>query len=149
MNSYDYLSEGFASLLSLDPLSQELSRLLGASSSGTTPSSTQSFRVLMDSSENDTHYFYQFELPGVPLSDINVEVNDNTLTVSGERRCTSTGNSRFRERWFQYGRFNRSVRLPRTANADDVTARSENGVLTVSLAKLDAPRNSRKVNVQA
>jgi HSP20 family protein len=61
--------------------------------------------------------------------DVSVTVENGVLTISGEKKVEHEG--RVFER--QYGRFERSVALPQSVDADKVTAHCENGVLTIEL----------------
>jgi HSP20 family protein len=75
------------------------------------------------------------EVPGVDPAAIDVTVNDRVLTVSGERRLARPeGASAYRlER--RFGRFARSLTLPRTVDAERIAARYEHGVLHLELPK--------------
>jgi len=72
------------------------------------------------------------ELPGVPLEDINISVENNLLTISGERRAVKEqeeGSYHWRER--AWGSFRRTFTLPSTADKDAISAGYKDGVLTV------------------
>lgn len=76
------------------------------------------------------------ELPGLSKQDVKIELEDDILTVSGEKRFESEEKKkdfRFVER--RYGAFSRSVRLPHGTEADKITATLKDGVL-----KVTAPR---------
>jgi HSP20 family protein len=82
------------------------------------------------------------DLPGLKKEDVNVEVENDVLTISGERR---EENEEDREGFYRsersYGQFYRTVPLPEGANADQCEATFENGVLEVSLT---APKNEQR-----
>ena len=72
------------------------------------------------------------DLPGIdPAKDIDVELNGNVLTVSGERRSERDSDG-FRE--VRYGKFSRSMTVPSDVNADSISAEYDAGVLTVRVA---------------
>ena len=74
------------------------------------------------------------ELPGMDQKDVEVLVDDNVLTIRGEKRSeTEDQGRRFSERY--YGRFERSIALPFEVEDEKVEASFENGVLTVTLPK--------------
>lgn len=76
------------------------------------------------------------ELPDVDQKDIDVRIEDNTLTIKGERKHESEvkkENYHRIERYF--GSFQRSFKLPATVNQEGVSANCEKGVLTVTLPK--------------
>jgi HSP20 family molecular chaperone IbpA len=89
----------------------------------------QSFRV--EEVARDNRYLIRAELPGLdPDNDIEVTVEGRTLTIHAERRPEDSGRRRSE---FRYGSLTRLVTLPVTADAKDVTARYERGVLEVSV----------------
>lgn len=92
-----------------------------------------------DVDETDTHYLLSFDLPGISKDQVKVEVADNVLTVSGERKeerkAIKTGRSeKFR------GYFKRSMTLPGGVNADQVKASYENGVLEIAVPKMESAK---------
>jgi HSP20 family protein len=89
------------------------------------------------------------ELPGVSEKDIDVTLDDDVVTLRAEKkfeRREEKENFHFVERSF--GTFQRSLRLPFPLDPEQVQARFENGVLTVTLPKTQAPERSRKIQIQ-
>jgi HSP20 family protein len=97
---------------------------------------TQNWVPALDVWETDSDVVYAFDLPGIPESDITIEVKDDTLTVSAERDRTQesseNGFYRFERR---YGTFARAVGLPQGVDQDQINARYENGVLEIRVPK--------------
>lgn len=91
---------------------------------------------MCDCDETDTNYLISFDLPGVKKEDVKIDLKDNQLTVSGERKG-ETKSKKARERF--YGSFYRSFTLPSKVEADDVEAKFENGVLQISIPKTKSP----------
>jgi HSP20 family protein len=88
----------------------------------------------VDVSTNDGDLVIRAELPGVKQEDVNIALQDNVLTISGERKVEQEqeGDSYYvRER--QYGRFSRSVALPEGTDESKIHARYEDGVLEVTV----------------
>ena len=86
------------------------------------------------------------DLPGVdPDKDIEVKVEGDLLTVTGQRRETEQSKHRSEVR---YGSFNRSLRLPRGAHADEVSASYESGVLVVRVPISEPTETAVTVPVQ-
>jgi len=88
------------------------------------------------------------ELPGVEKSDIDVQVENNLLTLSGDRKRDKEVKSEnlYRTERF-YGSFSRSFTLPVTVDTEKILAEYKDGVLTVTLPKVDAAKPRRiKVN---
>ncbi|KAK1217019.1 hypothetical protein PQX77_020337 [Marasmius sp. AFHP31] len=78
-----------------------------------------------------------FELPGLKKEDVNIDVHDGRLTVSGETKISSDHNENsyaIRERHF--GRYVRTLQLPRGVKEEEVKASLENGVLTVTFSNI-------------
>jgi HSP20 family protein len=93
------------------------------------------FAARCDIDEDDNHYVLSFDLPGVRKEDVKIELHDDVLTITGERKWDGRGNRRFSERG--YGRFQRSFSLPSTVDAGKVDAEFVDGVLRVSLPKAE------------
>ena len=94
------------------------------------------WKPLLDVVDNKDGILLKVEIPGVKQEDISISVEDNTLTVKGERKQESQMNeegcSRFER---SYGAFQRSVLLPPTVDADRVKATYKDGVLEIQLPK--------------
>ena len=75
------------------------------------------------------------EVPGVDPAALDVTVNDRVLTVSGERRLARPEGATAYRLERRYGRFARSLTLPRTVDAERIAARYEHGVLHLELPK--------------
>jgi HSP20 family protein len=103
----------------------------------------------MDVSETDKELHIQAELPGVSENDIEVSLHEDVLTIRAEKkqeRKEEREGMHFSERTF--GTFQRSLRLPFQVNPDQVQARFENGVLSVTLPKTQLQERSRRIQVQ-
>jgi HSP20 family protein len=87
------------------------------------------------------------EVPGLKAEDIDVEFDDNVLTISGERAFEEAAeNGTYHRVERAYGSFSRSVTLPRSIKADKVSADVTDGVLTVNVPKADEVK-PRKITV--
>ncbi len=88
----------------------------------------------------------RMDLPGIRPEDINVELENNVLTISGEKREQREENEeegRFHLAERRWGQFARSFVLPREVMADRISADYNNGVLTVSIPKSEKARPRR------
>ncbi len=88
------------------------------------------------------------DLPGLNKEDVKIELNDNLLTIEGERKQEQRDDARgWSER--SYGRFFRSIPLPEGINAENANASFNNGVLEITL---DAPKKElpkgKKIEIQ-
>lgn len=105
--------------------------------------------LAFDIHENEDNYIVETDLPGINPDDINITLHENTLTVSAElnREDLQEGDRQIiNER--RYGRFQRSVRLPETVDADKVEANFENGVLMLTIAKSEVTK-PRQISVNS
>lgn len=89
------------------------------------------------------------ELPGLGKDDINVEVSDDLLTISGERREEHEENRQgYRHSERRYGRFSRSISLPEGVNSQDMNASFRNGVLEITIPTPQREQRSRRIEIQ-
>src|SRR3954470_11183806 len=94
------------------------------------------FVPAVDIYENEHNITLKLEVPGVNQNDIDIRLENNTLTVRGERKFESEEKEEnFHRIERRYGSFSRSFTLPNTVNTDDVKANYVNGVLKIQLAK--------------
>lgn len=98
----------------------------------------------MDLVETDDSLVLKADLPGMTEEDVNVEVSDNVLTISGERRADherkEDGYHRVER---SYGRFSRSVTVPEGIDESKVTASFTDGVLEVRIPKPEERKPTR------
>ena len=97
---------------------------------------------LTDIEETDDSYLLEVELPGVRREDIDLQVDEGRLVLTGERRERErVGLLRHRTR--TTGRFSLAVTLPGPVDSDGVTASLDSGVLTVVVPKAEDARRRR------
>ena len=108
-------------------------------------------RPSIDVDETDQAYRVSAELPGLSEQDVELNLRDNALTISGEKRSEreeEKGGRRYAER--SYGRFERTIPFPVEVDADRVDAIFRNGVLTVTLPKNEkAQDKTRRIEVRS
>lgn len=101
---------------------------------------TAGWYPVMDVSETDTEYKVHLEAPGVEKDDIKAELNEGVLTISGEKKGATKDESKKRcivER--AYGKFTRKLRF-NDIDSEKISATFKNGVLEVTLSKVEAAR---------
>ena len=110
---------------------------------------TASFQPPVDVYEDEHSVTLKIEVPGIEEKDIDVRVENSTLTVHGERKFEKEEKEEnFRRVERQYGSFTRSFTLPSTVDAENIEANYEKGVLAIRLAKkAEAKPKQIKVNV--
>ncbi len=93
--------------------------------------------------ENDNAYTLCVELPGLDQKDVKVLVEEDVLTISGEKKVErSDEKTHYSER--SYGSFTRSFHLPPDAEADRISARYSKGILTLEIPKAASRHPSAK-----
>src|SRR5579863_1891845 len=110
---------------------------------------TSTFAPAVDVYEDEHQVNLKIEVPGIDEKDIDVRIENNTLTVHGERKFEKEEKEEnFRRVERQYGSFTRSFTLPTTVDAEKVSANYDKGILKVTLAKkAEAKPKQIKVNV--
>ncbi|HZR65298.1 MAG TPA: Hsp20/alpha crystallin family protein [Terriglobales bacterium] len=110
---------------------------------------TSTFAPAVDVYEDEHNITLNIEVPGIEEKDIDVRVENNTLTVHGERKFEKEQKEEnFRRVERQYGSFTRSFTLPNTVDTESIQANYDKGVLKVQLAKkAEAKPKQIKVNV--
>ena len=103
----------------------------------------------VDIYEDEHSVQLKLEVPGTEEKDLDVKVENNTLTVAGERKFEKEEKEEnFRRVERRYGSFTRSFTLPSTVSTEDINASYDNGVLTIKLAKrAEAKPKQIKVSV--
>jgi HSP20 family protein len=95
----------------------------------------------VDIFETENELVLKADVPEVALQDIDVHVENETLTLSGERKFASEDSSKgFHRIERSYGQFTRTFSVPTTVDAEKVSAEYHNGVLTVRLPKKEAAK---------
>ena len=127
----------------LAQLQGEMSRLFNGLLDS--PSRTsQGWVPALDVWETESELVYAFDLPGLSEDKISIEVQDDTLTVSGEREKTTKENG---ERFFRferrYGSFARGVGLPSGVDESKIKASYQNGVLEIHVPKPEEAKPRR------
>lgn len=109
------------------------------------------FAPRADAAALGDHYEINVELPGVSADEVDVSLDDNMLTVKGEKRHSHEVAGRsyfFSER--EYGAFQRSFRLPADTQADKISADFKDGVLTIKVPKAGPPpETTRTIKVRS
>ena len=111
--------------------------------------STTAFAPPVDVYEDEHNVTLKIEVPGIDEKDIDVRIENNTLTVHGERKFEKEEKEEnYRRMERQYGSFTRTFTLPSTVNHDNVQADYDKGVLKIKLEKkAEAKPKQIKVNV--
>jgi HSP20 family protein len=106
----------------------------------------------IDVKEEINGYTILADVPGIDPKDVHVSVENNVLTITGERSLDKTeeqgkGKGKYTRTERSFGTFYRSFSLPTSADGTKVNAKYKNGVLTITLAKKESG-TSKKIEVQ-
>ena len=102
------------------------------------------FTPAVDVHETTDDYLVKVDLPGVKPEDVNVEVNENVLSISGSRVPAETGEAQLVER--PYGSFVRTLTLPQGVDTDSIEAGYHDGVLELRIPK-PAEHKPKKITI--
>ena len=111
---------------------------------------TSTFAPAVDVYEDEHQVTLKIEVPGIDEKDIDVRIENNTLTVHGERKIEKEEKEEnYRRVERQYGSFTRTFTLPLTVDSEKVSATYDKGVLKIALPKkAEAKPKQIKVNVR-
>ena len=117
--------------------------------SGETQLAAGNFVPPVDVYENEQKLVLNLEVPGIAQSDLDIRMENQTLTVKGERKFASDEKEEnFHRIERRFGTFVRTFTLPQTIDTSSVTARTEHGVLSIEFGKKEASK-PRQVQIQA
>lgn len=131
-------------------LQDEMNRLFSASFSrgGDDQMTRGAWNPSVDIFENKDQIVLEAELPGLKPEDVEISIENNVLTLHGERRFEKKDEGdNFHRVERSYGSFTRSFTLPPTVSSESCNAEFENGVLRVTLAKREEAK-ARKIEIK-
>lgn len=98
----------------------------------------QAWKPAVDIVEEDDAYVAKIELPGVNKDDVKITMQDNVLTVRGEKKAEKKGKEENMHRVERfYGSFQRSFTLPSSVKNDKIEADYKDGILTINMPKAE------------
>lgn len=136
----------------VNSLQEQFSRLFDTSFPGrSSESDLTTWAPAVDIQETENELVLKADLPGIEEKDIDVRIENNTLTIRGERKFEKQVNEdNYLRVERSYGSFSRSFSLPNTINTEAIKAEYKNGVLTVQMPKrAESKPKQVKVNVEA
>ena len=103
----------------------------------------------VDIKEEDSQFLVVADIPGVAPENIEVKMENGMLSIKGERKEEHKEEKEGYQRIERsYGSFHRRFTLPETADPEGITAKSNNGLLEITIPKREAPAESRRINVE-
>jgi HSP20 family protein len=118
-----------------------MDELYGALSGGTHPMLSAGVFPLTNVTEDNENYYVRSELPGIKSDDLDIQVTEEGISISGERKIPEEGNNaRYHRREREAGKFSRLISLSKKVDVNKVEASMENGVLKVTIPKSEASK---------
>lgn len=134
----------------LEEMSNRLSRMFDDTWTGTTPRNGGTWFPPVNVEETQDQLVLTAELPGMSHDDIELELENNILTISGNKQQEREEKEDRRYHLWErrYGSFQRSFTLPRTVSADEIEARFKDGILFVHMPKVEEAKG-RKISIRS
>ncbi len=108
------------------------------------------FLPAVDIHEDDTAFRLDVDVPGMKPEEIDVNIEKNLLTISGERKLAREEQKEgYRRVERAFGSFSRSFTLPENVDAEAIEAKVADGTLTITLPKREPKNGARKIAVKA
>ena len=97
---------------------------------------------LVDIVENEDNFVLKADVPGLDKKDIKISVEDNVLSISGEKKQEKKDKQKGRYNFYErsYGSFQRSFALPENIDEKSINANLKNGLLELTLKKVEKPK---------
>ncbi len=112
-------------------------------------SSLGAFVPKVNTREGEFAYHVDVDLPGIKKKDINIDVRDNTLSISGERNFKEEVNE---EDYYKvessFGRFERLFTLPDSVDIENISAATKDGVLEVVIPKIEKKEAKKTIKIK-
>jgi HSP20 family protein len=107
------------------------------------------FSPKVDIAENEKEFELQFHVPGMKKEEINIDINEDRLTVSGERKFENEKNEKnFHSVESYYGTFSRSFYLPDNVNVEKAEANYKDGILNIVIPKDKKKETKRTISIK-
>jgi HSP20 family protein len=133
----------------LNTIQNEMNRLFNTffdqpgSGAGTSQNASRRWIPAMDLVETADHYLLRADLPGVPEEDVTIQLEDNVLTIAGQRTVEHAPKEGYYRLERAFGSFSRSLTLPEGVDPEQVGARFSRGVLEITIPKPEQKKPRR------
>lgn len=110
---------------------------------------SMAFIPKVNTREGKEAYHIEVELPGIKKEEVDVKVEENVLTISGERNLRDeVQEENYHKVESYYGKFSRSFTLPERVDVENIHAESADGLLEVIIPKLHRVETSKKIEIK-
>lgn len=111
--------------------------------------SINSFAPSVNTREGEYSYHIEMDLPGIKKEDVKIDLDDNKLTITGERKLKEEIKE---EDYYKvetsFGKFQRAFSLPENVDLENINAVSKDGVLEITIPKLEKNKNTKQIEIQ-
>ena len=143
---------GYNPFAELEEIREQFNKFLNSVSSNVNENVVKDidFIPAVNTREADDAYYIEVDLPGVDKEDITIDVDENTLTIKGERKVKEElKDANFYKVESIYGKFERSFTLPEDADIEHIEATTKNGVLIIKIPKLTkVEKTPKKIEIK-
>ena len=131
-------------------VNDEISSILNRHFDDIYPDYEDKMTMPVEINDKKDEYDIRAELPGVKKEDLDIDLNDNYLTIRAKKvEEHEEGEGSYKKSEFKYGEFSRSIYLPQNVDAEKVDATLEHGVLKIKAPKLEKENDSvKKITVK-
>jgi HSP20 family protein len=146
---FDFPTRGFrSSFRELDRLQKQMEQWHGALSGGAFPMPSAGVFPLTNVTEDNGNYYIRAELPGIESDELDIQVTAKGISISGERAIPVEGNNvKYHRREREAGKFSRLINLSDDIDVNQVDAKLNNGVLTMTVPKAERTK-PRQITVK-
>ena len=122
---------------------------IGEQNTTTEQQNVVDFRPKVNTRETEDAYHIEAELPGVKKKDVDISVDGNVLTISGERNVRDeVKDEDYHKVESRYGLFSRAFTLPEKVDISNIEAEFVNGILEIAIPKLKVDTSSKKIEIK-
>jgi len=139
----------FQPMPDFENLTEQFQRIFKEKTNGDSQT-VNSFIPKIDISEDEKNFYIDVELPGINKSGLKIKLENNLLTISGEKKLSDEKikNRKFRSSERIFGTFNKNFTMNAEINRDTINAEFENGVLTLRIEKLIPEKKEREIEIK-
>jgi len=140
----------FDPISEFDRLNAMMERVFGQPVRSSACAPEQNLLLPVDIYEREGSFVVKAAVPGVKPEELDVQVEDQVLTIHGEtRNAEDLTEAKVYRREYTYGKFTRSIRLPGDLDLENIDARFDHGFVTITIPKVPEPTPTvHKVNVR-
>lgn len=139
----------FTPFRNLDILDNEIKKFFSDFPGATAGENEIIYQPRIDISEDEKNINIEAELPGVKKEDIKLQLENNILTIDGEKKNLSTGEKTYFRNERIFGKFSRKFTIPTDVNIDAVSAEFTDGILNINIEKkIEKPAQERTIEIK-